>query len=153
MRYATIILSAVALAAGCAKSTGESAQPGPAPADAVVAQPAEIVAQPVEIAPAPPAIENVIWFRDDAGAPPGEIRVFATDGSLLMDSCYETFRIARWRRVDGDTIAWTEDASEIIAEIANATASNLTLVLHLRNETVTQSWSRKDGEFLCPSIR
>lgn len=148
MRYAAMIFSAITVIAGCAKLDSDVAPSVDKATDAVVAQAAEP-------APKPPALsfENVIWFRDDAGAPPGEIRVFAADGSLLMDSCFETFRIARWRRVDDDTIAWSEDTVEITADIVNATATNLTLALQLRNETVTQSWSQRDGEFLCPSIR
>ncbi|MCB2096830.1 MAG: hypothetical protein KDE05_04295 [Parvularculaceae bacterium] len=93
---------------------------------------------------------NVAWAQDDPAAAPGSFRIFLADGSLIMDSCYETYRVARWRATGDATFAWTEDTSEISARIENLTDDKMTLVLKLANEEATLSFTRINGEVLCP---
>jgi hypothetical protein len=147
MRNAIILIAVTVLATGCVRSNDAAAPSAEAVEAPSALPPANVAARPAA------SIENVIWFQEGADAPLGAIEVFASDGALLFDSCYETFRIARWRRIDDDAIAWVEDAAEITADILEVTASSLTLTLHLKNETITRVFSRRDGEYLCPSIR
>lgn len=109
---------------------------------------------PVESASPDAALENRIWMEDEAQAGrPGVMRIFLSDGSLIMDSCWETFRIAPWRRVDEDTIAWLEDTAEIEADIVDLKEDRLTIMLKLRGEDKKVEMMRKTGTpYLCPDI-
>ena len=93
---------------------------------------------------------NIAWAQDDPAAAPGSFRIFLADGSLVMDSCYETYRVARWRATGAATLAWMEDASVIAARIEDLTDDRMTLVLTLANEEATRSFTRIKGEILCP---
>ena len=53
------------------------------------------------------------WLSTDASAPPGTLRIFLADGTLLMDSCGETYRLAKWRSLGAGRIEWTEDGARI----------------------------------------
>ena len=57
------------------------------------------------------------WLSTDASAARGTIRVFLSDGTLLMDSCGETYRLARWTSMNGTRIAWEEDGARIEADV------------------------------------
>ncbi len=37
--------------------------------------------------------ENRVWVDTGAGAAPGSYRAFLSDGTLIMDSCVETYRL------------------------------------------------------------
>ena len=38
-----------------------------------------------------------VWVRSDSTGLPGVMRVFLSDSTLIMDSCWETYRLARWQ--------------------------------------------------------
>ena len=62
-----------------------------------------------------PQFVGKAWLSTDADASPGTLRIFLPDGTLLMDSCGETYRIARWRALDEHRLEWTEDTARIEA--------------------------------------
>ncbi|MEO6212744.1 MAG: hypothetical protein ABIP65_03855 [Vicinamibacterales bacterium] len=72
-----------------------------------------------------------VWMSTDTSAAPGTVRIFLPDGTLLMDSCGETYRLARWRAIDNRRIEWTEDAARIEAQIARLTEEDFRLRLQL----------------------
>ena len=47
---------------------------------------------------------NIAWALDDPAAAPGSFRIFLADGTLVMDSCFETYRIAEWRATGETTL-------------------------------------------------
>ena len=47
-------------------------------------------------------VEDRVWIATDESAAPGTLRAFLSDGTLVMTSCGETYRLAPWR--------WVEDA-------------------------------------------
>ena len=61
------------------------------------------------------------------GKPLGSIMIFLPDKTLLMDSCFETFRIAEWGVISEDTIRWREDAIPIEAQYVQPTEDSLQL--------------------------
>ncbi len=140
-----IALLALVAVAGCASpapSTDTSTTTTPAPD-----------ASPAASAPARDPIADRVWAAADAGAPPGTIRVFLADGTLLMDSCFETYRIARWTRVDAGTISWNEDGAEIRATVAEATDDALVLRLALvGGETREERYRTATVPFTCPDM-
>jgi hypothetical protein len=61
------------------------------------------------------------------GSAPGAIQIFLGDGSLLTDSCFETYRLSRWRRDGERELVWSEDGIEIRASIVSVDATELVL--------------------------
>ena len=60
------------------------------------------------------------------GSPLGSILIFLPDRTLLMDSCFETFRVSKWG-VAGNRIRWVEDTIPIEAEVITPSPNELTL--------------------------
>jgi hypothetical protein len=107
----------------CACGGGGSPAPSQPAAAAAPSQPAQ-AAQSDE--PANPAFVGRIWRATGRGVPLGSIIVFLPDRTLLMDSCFETYRISKWG-VAGDRIRWREDTVPIEAEVVTPTPDELIL--------------------------
>lgn len=93
------------------------------------------------------------WISADAAAAPGTMRIFLADGTLLMDSCGETYRLAKWRTVDRGRIEWTEDGARIAADVSQPRAGTLRLRLHLRSEIRDEHYRLATVPFVCPDAR
>ena len=104
------------------------------------------------VAPADP-LTGKVWLRLDAGAPAGELRIFLPDGNLLMSSCVETYRIARWQRVAPDTVRWEEDGASVEAGLKLLGATELRLELRLRGgEHQLQHYQTLNAARVCPDL-
>jgi hypothetical protein len=112
----TVLLS-VLLAFACTSDPGSSLPPGE---------------------PRAPEFVGKVWVSTDASAAPGTLRIFLADGTLVMDSCFETYRLARWRSIDDRRIAWTEDTASIEAEITQLTRDDLRIRLQLAGGEVKE---------------
>jgi hypothetical protein len=115
MRAVTVLFTAL-IVAGCGGGS-----PAP-PADNQAVPPTK---------PAP--YVGKIWVSTDPSAAPGTFRIFLPDGALVMDSCVEVYRLARWRAIDDRRIEWTEDTARIEADIAETTAERMQLRLKLKD--------------------
>lgn len=93
---------------------------------------------------------NRVWMQEQADRP-GVIRTFLSDGTLLIDSCWETFRLERWHR-DGDSVVWTEDTAEIRADIVSLTDAELVLDLQLTGGVERRSLVAAKVPYLCPDV-
>ena len=114
-------LASLAMVALC--GCGGSQAPSP-PAAAQPQSPTGAV--PGNDEPANPAFIGRIWRSTVLGSPVGSILIFLPDRTLLMDSCFETYRVSQWG-VAGDRIRWLEDRVPIEAEVVTPTADELTL--------------------------
>jgi len=94
-----------------------------------------------------------LWVATDPSAPLGTIRIFLADGTLVMDSCFETYRLARWESVDARRIAWQEDTARIEADVDDSTAGELRLRLRLVQEIREEHYRIAAVPFLCPDLR
>ncbi len=102
--------------------------------------------------PEPAGLTGRVWARADSTGLPGVMRIFLDDGTLVMDSCWETYRLAGWERESDSTIRWTEDAAEIRATIRSLSDSELVLALHLRDTTELQRYTSAPVPYLCPDM-
>ena len=102
---------------------------------------------------APRAFAGKIWLSTDTAAAPGTMRIFLADGTLVMDSCFETYRLARWEALDGSRVAWQEDTARIEAEVDETTAGELRLRLRLTQEIKEERYRVADVPFVCPDAR
>ncbi len=98
---------------------------------------------------ASPAYVGKVWISTDPSAAPGTLRIFLADGSLVMDSCGETYRIAPWRPLDERRVEWTEDTARIEAEIVNVTSAQLHLRLKLVSEMKDEHYEVAKVPYLC----
>lgn len=124
-----------ALAAGCRNSSAARQQTGTATPEA------------------PAAFVGKVWTSMDQSAPLGTLRIFLPDGTMVMDSCFETYRIARWRNIDERRIEWQEDTARIEAEVAQANPGQLRLRLQLVSEVKVEDYRLVQVPFLCPESR
>jgi hypothetical protein len=75
--------------------------------------------------------------------------VFLPDRSLLMDSCFETYRISKWG-VAGDRIRWLEDTIPIEAEVNMPSKNELTL--QVAGQDRAQTYVAAQVPFVCPDM-
>lgn len=99
------------------------------------------------------ALSDRIWERSDSSGPPGAMRVFLSDNTLLMDSCWETYRIARWQMTSDSTVRWREDEANIEATIQSVNDRELTLVVHLRGGPEEQHYRAAPAPYVCPDMK
>lgn len=130
------LLAPLLLLAGC--------QPGdPPPASAVSA-----------VAEAPAArdlLVNRVWVRADAELP-GVMRIFLDDGTLVMDSCWETHRLAPWTSPAPGQLVWQEDSAEIRAAVVTVSTSELVLQLELSDGPREERYVAATVPYLCPDV-
>jgi hypothetical protein len=99
--------------------------------------------------PANPAFIGRIWRATTRGGPLGSIVVFLPDRTLLMDSCFETYRVSKWG-VAGDRIRWLEDKIPIEAEVVTPSPDELTLrIAGLDRE---QTYVAMTEPYTCPDM-
>lgn len=98
----------------------------------------------------PPAFVDRLWVRV-AGDLPGTLRLFLADGTLVMDSCWETYRLTRWEAVSSTSIRWTEDAATIDATVTVADGA-LALTLALPDGPREERYVPAAIPYVCPDM-
>lgn len=133
----------VAEAAAAAESQAAAESPAPAASPAAAASPAP---------PAPDLLLNTVWVRQDPAAPPGDLRIFLADGTLVIDSCWEVYALRRWRRAGPDELVMEEDVeipARILALGPDALRLELSLVGGERQEV---AYRRAQVPYVCPEM-
>jgi hypothetical protein len=98
-------------------------------------------------------LTNRVWMRDGEDGLPGTKLIFLSDGTLVQDSCWETYRLSPWTMTSDTALSWNEDGMEIPAEIVSITGSELVLRLSLvGGESDEQRYSAAAVPFLCPDM-
>ena len=96
---------------------------------------------------------NKVWIRSDADASlPGPMQIFLADGTLVSDSCWETYRLSKWQQVSDSAISWDEDGMTINADIASLTETELVLSLKLGSDIQEQRYSTANVPYVCPDM-
>jgi hypothetical protein len=98
-------------------------------------------------------VENRVWIDAGADAAPGSLRAFLADGTLVMTSCAEVYRLAPWRWIEGSTMVWEEDGATVRAEVVMAERQEMVLALELAGETVTRTFRAAEAPVVCPEFR
>ncbi|WP_332702435.1 hypothetical protein [Devosia sp.] len=96
---------------------------------------------------------NKVWIRADADeAQPGPMQIFLGDGTLVSDSCWETYRLSKWQQVSDSAISWDEDGMTINADITSVSASELVLSLKLGSDVQEQRFVTAEVPYVCPDM-
>ncbi len=98
---------------------------------------------------------NTVWrVTAPTSRAPGSFYIFLADGTLVMTSCVETYRLATWQRADEDTLTIIEDrATQYDADVAQPNDRELRLRLKLVSETVDLTLMRAAVPYVCPDLR
>lgn len=111
---------------------------------------------PIASAQTPPADPLVgrAWIetKSQSGLP-GVMMLFMADGSLLMDSCWETYALRKWSRTSHDTVTWDEDGAKITAKVKSVSPSQLTLSVKAGKDTVEHRYSVAKVPYICPDMK
>ncbi len=94
-----------------------------------------------------------VWIDSDPKAAKGTLRAFLSDGTLVMTSCTETYRLAPWRWVDGMTLVWEEDGRSIRAEVALAERKELVLIIDPEGINESHHYDAAQSPVVCPDLR
>lgn len=96
---------------------------------------------------------NKVWVRADADESlPGPMQIFLADGTLVTDSCWETYRLSKWQQVSDSAISWDEDGMTIDADIASLSDTELVLNLKLGSEVQEQRFVTATAPYVCPDM-
>jgi hypothetical protein len=125
---------------------------GTAPAEAPVPS-ATPVADSATDTPATstPSFTDRVWLRTDAGSAPGAMQLYLSDGTLLSDSCFETYRLSSWR-LEGEELIWSEDGIDIRARLVSVDANTLVLRVMLRGGEEEQRFTAATIPYVCPDM-
>lgn len=145
LRASSTALAAIALlgTAACSKAPAP-AQTAPPPPVAQVPSPNEELGQPAD-----PRFIGKIWVSTTPGHARGSLLIFLPDRSLLMDSCFETYRISTWG-AEGDRIRWIEDTIPIEAVLSMPGEDELRL--QLAGQEHVQSYVSATVPYVCPDM-
>ena len=129
---------------------GPQAPPQPAAAAAPTpAAPAQAAQASDRDEPTNPAFIGRVWRSTERSSPLGSIIVFLPDRTLLMDSCFETYRISKWGAA-GDRIRWIEDTIPIEATVSMQDDNNLRL--QIVGQDNVQSYVTATVPYVCPDM-
>ena len=95
---------------------------------------------------------NKVWVQQGESASPGTMQIFLADGTLVSDSCWETYRLSKWQQVSDTAIYWEEDGMTINADISSLTADELVLSLKLGSDVVEQRFAPAVVPTVCPDM-
>ena len=96
---------------------------------------------------------NKVWVRADADPSlPGPMQIFLGDGTLVSDSCWETYRLSKWQQVSDTAISWDEDGMTINADIASISDTELVLNLKLGGDVQEQRFTVAEVPYVCPDM-
>lgn len=99
------------------------------------------------------ALMDRVWVRDGENAgQPGTMHIFLADGTLVSDSCWETYRLSSWQQLSDTEISWDEDGMTISADIASLTPQELVLNLKLVGGSEEQRYVPATVPYVCPEM-
>jgi len=95
-----------------------------------------------------------VWVRSGADeATPGPMQIFLRDGTLVTDSCWETYRLSKWQQVSETAISWDEDGMTVSADITSLSDTELVLSLKLVNAVEEQRFVVATAPYVCPDMQ
>jgi len=96
---------------------------------------------------------NTVWRVTSGNRAPGTLFVFLSNGTLMMTSCVEVYRLATWRSETTDRLTIVEDTTvQYTADILALSQDRLSLRLNLRSEQVELRFEPAQAPFVCPDL-
>jgi hypothetical protein len=98
------------------------------------------------------AFTDRAWAGADSSGLPGALRIFLGDGTLVMDSCWETYQLAKWRAESDSVVVWQEGAAEVRGRILELSDDHLVLRLALVDGSRDEHYRLAPVPYLCPDM-
>lgn len=99
------------------------------------------------------SLTEKFWIEaDENSALPGAMMLFLSEGTMLQDSCWETYRLSNWQMVADDSLSWEEDTATITADIVELNEAELVLALRLGDDIVEKRYAAAPVPYLCPDM-
>lgn len=98
------------------------------------------------------ALTGKVWVRTNSTGLPGDFRLFLANRTLLIDSCWETYRLAHWTMTSDSTLRWREGHAAITADVISLTDKQLVLQLNLTSGPEIQRFTAASVPYLCPDM-
>ena len=89
----------------------------------------------------PAGLVNRIWKRAETDGQPGVIRIFLSDGTLVVDDCWETHRLSSWTCGPDGRLSWREDGRQIRARVKSLGLDRLVLRVDRRGGPVEEHYT------------
>lgn len=103
-------------------------------------------------AEAPSQLTGKVWMQDGAAAAPGSMWIFLEDGTLVMGSCTEPYRLAQWRHKKEGMLVISEGETQTPTLIVSLTDDTLRLRVSLVDDTkLERSYRHQTAPFTCPA--
>lgn len=115
-----------------------------------LAQEADPAAEEGEASEDNPLLNRVWVQQGHASDMPGTMHIFLSDGTLVSDSCWETYRLSKWQQISDTEISWDEDGMTISADITSVTNEELVLSLKLVGGVEEQRFAPAEVPYVCP---
>jgi hypothetical protein len=81
------------------------------------------------------------------------MRIFLHDGTLVMDSCWETYQLATWQAESDSAVVWQEGGAGLRATILELGVDTLVLRVALVNGSQDQHYRAATVPWICPDMR
>jgi hypothetical protein len=101
----------------------------------------------------PSELVDRVWARTDSTGLPGVMRIFLKDGTLVMDSCWETYQLATWQAESDSVVVWQEGGAGLRASILQLGPDTLVLRVALANGSQDEHYRPATVPWICPDMR
>ena len=100
------------------------------------------------------SLTDKFWVQsEEETGLPGSMVLFLSEGTMLQDSCWETYRLSSWQMTGEDSLSWEEDTVTIDADIVELNEAELVLNLHLvGGETKENRYTAAPVPYMCPDM-
>jgi hypothetical protein len=89
------------------------------------------------------------WISTTPRSAHGTMIIFLPDRTMLMDSCFETFRLTKWG-VARERIRWLEDTIPLEADVSMPRPNELSL--HIVGQDHPQTYVAASVPYVCPDM-
>jgi hypothetical protein len=84
---------------------------------------------------------------------PGVMMTFLSNGTLLQDSCWETYTLSNWKPAGAQSISWTENGMPIFAELVSVSTVELVLEVGTGEAKLQRIFQAAKTPFNCPDMK
>lgn len=95
-----------------------------------------------------------IWVEvEPSNGLPGVMTTFLSGGTLLFDSCWETYSVTRWKRLAAKKLTWDENGTPVAAEVKSLSPDELVLAISAGRDKSEHRYVPVKTPFICPDMK
>lgn len=99
-------------------------------------------------------LTNRIWSEQNpSNGLPGVMTTFLSDGTLLQDSCWETYSVTRWKRLAQKKLSWDENGIPVSADVKSVSEKELVLSISAGKDKIDHRYVPVKTPYLCPDMK